>query len=85
MQAVERIAVTFVATSAGWGLTVSLEKTKLISRGCPGDNAPILLEDGVIAAVDNFTYLGSNNANDGKVVNEVNARSGKDASTFKRL
>ena len=54
---VERVAVTFVATAAGWGLTVSLEKTKLMSRGSPGDNVPIQLENGVIAAVDNFTYI----------------------------
>ena len=39
--AVERVAVTFVATAAGWGLTVSLEKTKLMSMGSPGDNVPI--------------------------------------------
>ena len=38
--------MTFVATAAGWGLTVSLEKTKLMSMGSPGDNVPIQLENG---------------------------------------
>ena len=78
----ERVAGTFVATAAGWGLTVSLEKTKLMSMGSPGDNVPIQLENGVIAAVDNFTYLGSNITNDGEVVNEVSLRLGKAARAF---
>ena len=44
-QAVERVAVTiFVTIAAGRGLTVSLEKTKMISMGCPKDNLPIQLE-----------------------------------------
>ena len=80
--AVEQVAVTFVATAAGWGLTVSLEKIKLMSMGSPGDNVPIQLENGVIAAVDNFTYLGSNITNDGEVVNEVSLRLGKAARAF---
>ena len=80
--AVERVAVTFVATAAGWGLTVSLEKTKLMSMGSPGDNVPIQLENGVIAAVDSFTYLGSNITNDGEVANEVSLRLGKAARAF---
>ena len=80
--AVERVAVIFLATAAGWGWTVSLEKTKLISRGSPGDNVPIQLENGVIAAVDNFKYLGSNITNDGEAVNEVSVRLGKAARAF---
>ena len=44
--------------------------------GCPEGNLPIQLENGVIA---DFTYLGSNIINDGKVVNEVSARLGKAA------
>ena len=80
--AVERVTVTFVATAAGWRLTVSLEKTKLMSMGSPGDNVPIQLENGVIAAVDNFTYLGSNITNDGEVIIEVSVRLGKAARAF---
>ena len=78
----EQVAVTFVTTAVGWGLTVSLEKTKLMSMGSPGDNVPIQLENGVIAAVDNFTYLGSNITNDGEVVNEVSLHLGKAARAF---
>ena len=48
--------------------------------GMPG-KIPFL-NDGVIAAVDNFTYLGSNIANNGEIVNEVNARLGKAARAF---
>ena len=73
------VAVTFVTTAAVWGLTVSLEKTKLLSIGCPEDNMPIQLEDGVTAAVDDFTYLESNITNDSEVANEVGVRLGKAA------
>ena len=81
-QAVERVAVTFVTIAAGWGLTVSLEKTKMMSLGCPEGNLPIPLESGEIAVVDNFTYLESNISNDGEVANEVSARLGKAARAF---
>ena len=47
-QAVERVAGNFVAIAAGWGLTVSLEKTKMMSMGSPEDNLPIRLDAGVI-------------------------------------
>ena len=42
-QAVEKVAMTFVTTEAGWRLTVSLKKTKMMSMGCSeaGDNIPI--------------------------------------------
>jgi len=40
--------MTFVTTAAGWGLTVSLEKTKMMSLGYSEaiDNMPIQLEEG---------------------------------------
>ena len=69
--------MTFVTIAAGWGLTVSLEKTKMMSVGCPEGNLPIQLESGVIAAVDYFTFLGSNTTNESEVVNEVSVRLGK--------
>ena len=43
---------------------------------------PIQLKSGIIAAVDNFTYLGSNITNDGEVVSEVSARLGKAVRAF---
>ena len=51
--------------------------------GCPEGNLPIQLESGVIAAVDNFTYLESNiTNNDGEVISGVSARLGKAARAF---
>ena len=32
----------------------------MMSTGCPKDNMSIQLEDDVLAAVDNFMYLGNN-------------------------
>ena len=63
--------MTFVTTAAGWGLTVCFEKTEMMLMGCPEGNFPIQLESGVIAAVDNFTYLGSNTAGDNFIILEV--------------
>ena len=78
-QVVERVAVTFVTIAAWWGLTVSFE---MMLMGCPKRNLPIQLESGVIAAVDNFTYLGNHITNDGEVVSEVSVRLGKAARAF---
>ena len=55
-QAVERVAGSFVTIAAGWGLTVSFEKTKMMSMGSPEDNLQIQLDAGNMVAVDNFTY-----------------------------
>ena len=74
--------MTFVTIATGWGLTVSFEKTKMMSMGCPEDNLPIELEIGVTAAVDNFTYLGSNITNDTEVVSEVTVTLEKAARAF---
>ena len=77
--------MTFVAIAAGWGFSVSFEKTilyKVMSMGCPEGNLLIQLESSAIAAVDKFTYLESNIINDGKVVSEVSARLGKAARAF---
>jgi len=86
-KAVEGVAITFVTTAAGWGLTVSLEKIKMMSMGCPEaeDNRPIQLENGAIAALDNFTYLDSNITNDDEIVSKVSARLGKAARAFRCL
>jgi len=40
---------------------------------------------GVIAAVDNFTYLGNSITNDGEVVNEKSVCLGKTAKAFECL
>ena len=56
-----------------------------MSRGSPGDDVPIQLENGVITAVDNFMYLGSNITSDSKFVNEVSVCLGKAARAFRCL
>ena len=43
------------------------------------------MQDSVIAAVDNFMYLGSIITNDGEIVNEVIVRLGKAARAFRCL
>ena len=56
----ERVAEVFVQTAKEWRLTVSLEKTKLLTVGRqvkPEDNQPMKLEEGEIATVEEFTYL----------------------------
>ena len=61
-EALEQVAAMFVNTAANWGLTVSLEKTKLLTLGKqlkPEDNLPVQLDGGEIFTVEDFTYLGS--------------------------
>ena len=61
-EVMEQAAGEFVKTAAEWGLTVSLEKTKLLVMGkdlVPEDSQPVQLEEGEIAVVDEFTYLAS--------------------------
>ena len=54
----------------------------MMSMGCPEGKMPIQLENGILTAVDDFTYLSSNITNDREVVNEVGARLGKAAKAF---
>ena len=59
----EKVVGEFVWTAADWGLTVSLEKIKLLTMGKwlkPEDNLPVQLDERGIATVEDFTYLGSN-------------------------
>ena len=50
-QAVKRVAGNFVAIAAGWGLTVSFEKTKMMSTGRSEDNLQIQLDAGVMVTL----------------------------------
>ena len=48
-EALEQVAAEFVNTAVNWGLTVSLEKTKLLTLGKqlkPEDNLPVQLDGG---------------------------------------
>lgn len=61
-QVMKQVGEEFVKTAAEWSLTVSLEKTKLLTMGKwlkPEDNLSVQLDDGEMVTVDNFTYPGS--------------------------
>ena len=52
---------TYIDVTEGFGLTVSLQKTKLLVTGhgiMSEDTAPITVGEGVIECVDEFPYLG---------------------------
>ena len=72
----DRCSETFVACASGWGLTVSLTKTKAISINTP-TSVPVHLGNGTIDAVDQFTYLGSVIHWDGFCVHDVPSRISK--------
>ena len=79
----EEMVGEFVRTAADWGLTVSLEKTKLLTMGKrlkPGDNLPVQLDGGEIATVEDFTYLGWQQHRE--VHGEVAVRLGKASRAF---
>ena len=84
-EALEQAAGEFVNTAAEWGLTVSLEKTKLITMGKElehEDSLPVQLASGEIAMVEDFTYLGSNISRDCEVKSEIVTRIGKASRAF---
>ena len=79
-EALEQVAAEFIRTAANWGLTVSLEKTKVLTLGKqlkPEDNLPVQLARGEIATVEDFTYLGSSITRDGEVHGELSVRLGR--------
>ena len=81
----DQVAREFVRTAAEWGLTVSIEKTKLLVVGKdmrPEDSQPLQLDEGEIASVCEFTYLGSIITKDGEVRGEVVARLAKASRAF---
>ena len=81
----DQVAREFVRTAAEWGLTVSIEKTKLLVVGKdmrPEDSRPLQLDEGEIASVCEFTYLGSTITKDGEGRGEVVARLAKASRAF---
>ena len=55
-------AMVFDEISAGWGLTLSVPKTKLLVAGVglsPDDVAPLQMNAGTVEVVKEFRYLGS--------------------------
>ena len=65
----EQVGAEFVKTAANWGLTVSLEKTKLLTLGKQlklEDNLPVSLTRERLP-LEEFTYLGSSITRDAEV------------------
>ena len=84
-EVMEQVVREFVSIAAEWGLTVSLEKTKLLAMGKdlrPEDSLAVQLEGGEISTVEEFTYLGSTITPDGEVHGEVAARLAKASRAF---
>ena len=63
--------------SAGWGLTLSVPKTKLLVAGVelsPVDLAPLQLNGGGVEVVREFKYLGSLVEASGRMIGEIDQR-----------
>jgi len=76
---------SFVCVARGWGLTVSLIKSKGMVAGIGADTlvlAPILVEGGVMELVESFQYLGSIIGSDGDLYEELSGRLAKAAKMF---
>ena len=81
----EAVASSFVCVARGWGLTVSLIKSKGMVAGIGADTlvlAPILVEGGVMELVESFQYLGSIIGSDGDLYEELSGRLAKAAKMF---
>lgn len=83
----EQVAGEFVTVGVEWGLTVSLEKTKLLAMRknlapAAEDNLLLKLEEGEIATVEWFTYFGSTIRLDGEVHSEALAKVAKECRAF---
>ena len=81
----EAVASSFVCVARGWGLTVSLVKSKGMVAGIGADTsvlAPISVEGGVMELVESFQYLGSIISSDGNLYEELSGRLAKTAKMF---
>ena len=85
---VEKAAQSYVDVASAFGLTVSITKTKFLVSGHDvqgSDKTPINLPEGSIENVDEFPYLGSLVASNGKVDAEVNKRIANASKAFGAL
>ena len=67
----------FEEISAGWGLSLSVQKTKLLVAGVelsPIDLAPLQLNGGAVEVVREFKYLGSLVEASGRMTGEIDQR-----------
>ena len=87
-RSMERAAVELERIITGWGLTLSIGKTKLLVAGVPRSNvdtSPIVLKGGEIECVTEFKYLGSVLEASGGVMAEVSERIAKASKAFGAL
>ena len=81
----EAVASSFIAVTKGWGLTVSLTKSKGMVAGTGVDSAvlsPLTIEGDVIDIVESIQYLGSSISSDGELQVEVSRSLAKAAGMF---
>ena len=84
----EEVASSFVRVARGWGLTVSLIKSKGMAAGIGADTsvlAPLTVEGGEVGLVEQFQYLGSIISNDGELYAELSGQLAKAAKMFGSL
>ena len=84
----EEVASSFVCVARGWGLTVSLIKSKGMVAGIGADTlvlAPLTVEGGEVGLVEQFQYLGSIISNNGELYAELSGRLAKAAKMFGSL
>ena len=81
-------AKVFEEVSAGWGLTLSVPKTKLLVACVglsPDDLAPLQMKGGTVEVVKEFQYLGSLVEAAGGMTGEVEHRIVRASRTFESL
>ena len=81
----EAVASSFVCVARGWGLTVSLVKSKGMVAGIGADTlvlALISVEGGVMELVESFQYLGSIIISNEDLYEELSGRLAKAAKMF---
>ena len=81
-------AMVFDEVSAGWGLTLSVPKTKLLVAGVglsPDDVAPLQMSGGTVQVVKEFQYLGSLVEAAGGMTGEVEHHIVRASRTFESL
>ena len=84
----QEIMDRFANACTKFGLTISLDKTKVMFTPAPGEpyiEPDILVYGTRLAVVKSFVYLGSTISHDGSLDNEIKERIAKASSAFGRL
>jgi len=79
------VTAGFVRMASGWGLSVSVLKTKGMASGigvCVADADPLQIDDDEIETVDSFIYQGSVISSDGEISEDIKCRIAKASCVF---